>query len=139
MAFPSYLQPTTMRLSLLPVTNKPGKNRHPGPLGCTTHGFLAVLVFKWQLLKLESKCKGMGNLRVIHSDLQILPPRLCREMQPSLPCHPSPTLAASCSAAVQAVSSTWTLFSWLSSAIPALIKHQAEQIPKSTLSAVPNS
>lgn len=38
-------------LSLLPLTPQDtGKNRHPGPLGCTRHGFLAVLVFKWQLL-----------------------------------------------------------------------------------------
>lgn len=32
--------------------------------------------------------------------------------------------------------SSWTLFLWLSCAGPALIKHQAEQIPKSTSAQV---
>lgn len=45
-SFPSPLQSTS-----LPFTPRDmGENRHPGPLGCTRYGFLAVLVFKWQLL-----------------------------------------------------------------------------------------
>lgn len=35
----------------LPFTPRDmGESRHSGPLGCTGYGFLAVLVFKWQLL-----------------------------------------------------------------------------------------
>lgn len=37
---------------------------------------------------------------------------------------------------IQHFARSWTLFSWLSSAIPALIKDQAEQIPKSTSAQV---
>lgn len=77
----------------------------------------------------------MGKLRAICSDLQILSPGLCRGTLLSLLCHPSQqawpfhTLQMS---RLHVQCFAHQLLDFILLAIPALVKHQAEQIPKST-------